>query len=500
MGDQCILRLIRVCQALSTTELELTSPCQELHQVERSEQFAFTVRYDESNIRDILAIIVGPPGTPYELGFFEFSIKVPAGEIAVESPDTPSTDHSSLDYPANPPTVVIKTTNRGRTRFGPNLYANGKVYPSWGQWFLYMSGIQHLAHHRRTWHGERGEQWSPAQGLESVLLSIQSLLSTNPYTLEPGYDDPNRANDVENMETYKSKAMIAPLEQAFENSSRRDRVQAATETFLPLLAHSAADAVDSDDLYDELGERRDFSPSHANFDDYYKRRFLWYFEHYQIAIDKGITDEVRRPGDPFITMPFEFPGNTMMGEWNYVGLRTRLLDLRDKLMEETHRWPVEGMALLEADAGIAVKLKGQHAQILAELSAHTQIMDFSLVDENPFLWQLIYAGRTESRLEGGIIKIKIYISPRHPIEQPRVFVESPIYHIRVSRLGVLIYLPSHDEDIKHHIDGIINTLEEDNPPFNPLMTVHPEATALCWGSEAERRVYRRKVRASLEEM
>jgi hypothetical protein len=34
--------------------------------------------------------------------------------------------------------------------------------------------------------------------------------------------------------------------------------------------------------------------------------------------------------------------------------------------------------------------------------------------------------------------IKIYISPRHPEEQPRVFVESPLYHIRVSKLGVLI--------------------------------------------------------------
>jgi ubiquitin-conjugating enzyme E2 Z len=59
--------------------------------------------------------------------------------------------------------------------------------------------------HNRTWHGSRGEQWSPAQGLESVMLSIQSLLSSNPYTLEPGFDDDQRANDTENMEIYKSK-------------------------------------------------------------------------------------------------------------------------------------------------------------------------------------------------------------------------------------------------------------------------------------------------------
>ncbi|KUM64249.1 hypothetical protein ACN42_g2828 [Penicillium freii] len=64
MGDQCTLRLVR-----------------ELRQVERSEQLAFTVRYEESNIRDIQALIMGPPGTPYELGFYEFSIKIPSGKM-----------------------------------------------------------------------------------------------------------------------------------------------------------------------------------------------------------------------------------------------------------------------------------------------------------------------------------------------------------------------------------------------------------------------------------
>lgn len=68
-----------------------------------------------------------------------------------------------------------------------------------------MSDLSHIAKNPRTWHGDRGEQWSPAQGLESVLLSIQSLLSPNPYTLEPGFENPERSNDTENMETYKSK-------------------------------------------------------------------------------------------------------------------------------------------------------------------------------------------------------------------------------------------------------------------------------------------------------
>lgn len=40
----------------------------------------------------------------------------------------------------------------------------------------------------RTWHGEPGEQWSSAQCLESVLISIQSLMSSNPYQNEPGFE------------------------------------------------------------------------------------------------------------------------------------------------------------------------------------------------------------------------------------------------------------------------------------------------------------------------
>ena len=35
----------------------------------------------------------------------------------------------------------------------------------------------------------QGEEWSTAQGLESVLVSIQSLMSSNPFENEPGHED-----------------------------------------------------------------------------------------------------------------------------------------------------------------------------------------------------------------------------------------------------------------------------------------------------------------------
>lgn len=85
--------------------------------------------------------------------------------------------------------VEAKTTNAGRCRFNPNIYAAGKVC-------LSILG---------TWPGEKGEEWSPAQGLESTLLSIQSLLSNNPYENEPGFEDTTSPSDKEASEAYCDK-------------------------------------------------------------------------------------------------------------------------------------------------------------------------------------------------------------------------------------------------------------------------------------------------------
>jgi ubiquitin-conjugating enzyme E2 Z len=56
-----------------------------------------------------------------------------------------------------------------------------------------------------TWRGERGEEWSAAQGLESILISIQSLMSGNPYENEPGFEDANEASDKKNQKDYVDK-------------------------------------------------------------------------------------------------------------------------------------------------------------------------------------------------------------------------------------------------------------------------------------------------------
>jgi ubiquitin-conjugating enzyme E2 Z len=169
-------------------------------------------------------------------------------------------------------------------------------------------------------------------------------------------------------------------------------------------------------------------------------------------------------------------------------------------MEETFLWPAEGVDLVAKDAGIAVNLRGQHGQIVPQIHRITESMaELEMVNDNPFLWRLTYFGRPMTRFDGGVLRIKIYISPRHPVEQPRVFFETPIFHIRVSPKGALIYLPARAEEMSRHIEGIITTLEDESPPYNPLMTVNPEATRLYWGSKEEQRLYNRKLRASISE-
>lgn len=133
---------------------------------------AIAVAYQDSNIQQIRALILGPPETPYEFGFFEFTVKL------------------GRDYPTQPPNVNATTTNGGRCRFNPNIYASGKVC-------LSILG---------TWRGERpGEEWSSAQGLESILISIQSLMSSNPYENEPGYENKREPSELKDQAVYANK-------------------------------------------------------------------------------------------------------------------------------------------------------------------------------------------------------------------------------------------------------------------------------------------------------
>jgi ubiquitin-protein ligase len=104
--------------------------------------------HDETDMTKGYAMIVGPSDTPYFGGFYFFKFDYP------------------VDYPFSPPKVTYMT-NDGMTRFNPNLYKCGKVCVS----IL------------NTW---AGDKWSSCQTINSVLLTLCSLLNDAPLENEPG--------------------------------------------------------------------------------------------------------------------------------------------------------------------------------------------------------------------------------------------------------------------------------------------------------------------------
>lgn len=102
---------------------------------------------EESDYMRIYALIVGPRGTPYENAILLFHLVCPG------------------TYPIQPPSLRFITTGC-RAGIHPYFYTNGNVS-------LSILGTY------------AGPQWSSAQTLSSLLLSVQSLLTEEPY-----YDHP----------------------------------------------------------------------------------------------------------------------------------------------------------------------------------------------------------------------------------------------------------------------------------------------------------------------
>jgi ubiquitin-conjugating enzyme E2 Z len=104
--------------------------------------------HDDSDMLKGYAMIIGPSETPYFGGFYFFELIYPT------------------DYPFSPPKVKY-CTNGNNIRFNPNLYVCGKVCISL----------------LNTW---RGEQWTSCQTISTVLLTLCTLLCSEPLLNEPG--------------------------------------------------------------------------------------------------------------------------------------------------------------------------------------------------------------------------------------------------------------------------------------------------------------------------
>ncbi len=110
--------------------------------------------HDDTDMMKGYAMIVGPSDTPYFGGFYFFEFYYPA------------------DYPHSPPKVKY-CTNGNNVRFNPNLYCCGKVCISL----------------LNTWNGD---QWTSCQTITTILLSLCTLLCSDPLLNEPGVNTTHR--------------------------------------------------------------------------------------------------------------------------------------------------------------------------------------------------------------------------------------------------------------------------------------------------------------------
>ncbi|KAL1916488.1 uncharacterized protein VTP21DRAFT_5679 [Calcarisporiella thermophila] len=481
----------------------------ELAEAGKNPDHSIYLHYDEDDMRNVKALITGPPDTPYAFGMFEFTMRFPDS------------------YPSQPPKVAALTTNYGRTRFNPNIYANGKVC-------LSILG---------TWPGEAGEQWRPAHGISSVLLSIQSLMSDKPYLNEPGCDKEDNTQVIEgynhkiihetirisicdrlenflglksgndfpqlpNGTDYKSAIEFttqssSPISSIANNTNSTN--SASSDTSTPInsagASHPAAPSSTAKPalpgfnpgfFQDEFSSRFASSSTQGHeFEDLSKRLFMCYYE--------NVIDIIKREGshtkegEQFELTKFESRSNGMEGVYRYPNLAQRMAAIRDAINRETDQWIQQSRRWIEKDTTTASNLKRQFEQVKNYLDASSGNIQVELEDKNPFVWMILIFGKPMTNYDGGIFKAKIVFHDKFPEIQPRVRFITPIFHPNITEEGIPFYRASRQDDVRSLVLAL-NALLEDEPNTNPVTHVNKRAAKLYFGSKEDRREYNRNAR------
>lgn len=136
-------------------------------------------QHDEENILKGYALIVGGEDTPYFGGYYFFIF------------------HFTPNYPYEPPRVDY-CTNDGKTRFNPNLYVNKKTC---------LSVLN-------TW---KGESWSSCQTISTILLSLSTVLCSDPLTNEPNVTKAHRDFNNYNLSIEYKNIEVAVCEIILKN-------------------------------------------------------------------------------------------------------------------------------------------------------------------------------------------------------------------------------------------------------------------------------------------
>ena len=334
------------------------------------------LQYNDDNVREVTALLIGPAQTPYAFGLFYFALSFPE------------------EYPLKPPRVIALTTNRGRTRFNPNIYADGKVC-------LSILG---------TW---QGQPWSSALGVTSCLTSILSLLSEHPYTNEPGFE----RLDEEKSALYNQK-------------------------------------IQHETIRISVLDRMEDNPSELD-----KRLFLMYYEQYLSVCEKSF-------GGRFQRTAFEHEGNAMDGNFDWKKLTSRL-----------HRV----YQSIEFAPPVVHRLTRQFEQCYEYFK--DELVELSTDDF--VTWNVNVFGRPMSRLEGGIVRVKMTESR---------YIIPDLFHPNISHGTPYI---EHHSSMQERVSELIDFLHRE-PDSHPAARINIAASSLYWGSLADQKLFRRKFRECVE--
>jgi ubiquitin-conjugating enzyme E2 Z len=309
-------------------------------------------------------------------------------------------------------------------------------------------------------------------------------MSSNPYENEPGFED--------SLDTASKKAYVDKI----CHETIRIAVIERMEEYLGLMKLQIPRPPIKDiTLGDGIPEFELFEP----FKDRLKLRFLWYYDSYLQTIDREALNH--KEGSKFPNTDFESPGNCMDGTYQYTDLRRRLILVKKALDKEAENWAAEGQQIIEKEHPFGSQLRQIYEQVVEIYKTKDGIaLHLELVDNNPFVWELVLLGQPMTNLDGGMIKVRINISPRFPHEQPRVRVETPLFHHRIANHGQLCYLlRGSSDDLKKHVESIIEAIQDESPTYDPRTLVNIEASRLFWGSADDKKLYNRKLRRSIQD-
>jgi ubiquitin-conjugating enzyme E2 Z len=152
---------------------------------------------DDSNVLLGRACIFGPKDTPYEDCPMLYNFEI------------------GSTFPFDPPKVTFITSD-GCTRFHPNMYKEGKVC-------LSILG---------TW---TGEKWSSVMRLSTVLVTLQSLMDTNPLKHEPGFASTNTLTHTSYAKYVEFKCIcyiLSIIEQYYAKSTFIDELEPFKEEMI----------------------------------------------------------------------------------------------------------------------------------------------------------------------------------------------------------------------------------------------------------------------------